>query len=89
MPTPLTSTARRILRDLKTMGISLRALGRAARVPETTLTRIRRGALGASPSVGVQLATALEHWSRQCAAHARVLRAAVQRAAPRRRPGRS
>ncbi len=85
MPTPLTSTARRILGDLKAMGISLRALGRAARVPETTLTRIRRGALGASPSVGARLAAALERWSRRCAAHASVLRVALKDAVPRQR----
>ncbi len=79
MPPPLTAATRRVLRDLKALGISLRALARAAAVPNTTLARIRRGALGASPVVTRKVAAALERWSARLGRHAAQLGAAAQR----------
>ncbi len=79
MPPPLTAATRRVLRDLKTLGISLRALARASGAPNTTLARIRRGALGASPVVTLKVAAALERWSARLGRHAAQLGAAAER----------
>jgi hypothetical protein len=58
---------------------SLRALGRAAGVPHSTLSKIKAGTLNASPEVARALAGALDHWTTQSRTAARRLRAALPR----------
>ena len=45
---------------------SLRALARAADVPDSTLVRIVSGERAATPAVAAAIATALFEWSRTC-----------------------
>jgi len=55
---------------------SLRALARAARVPDSTLVRIRAGERAATPAVAAAVAGALDKWGVRCAQLARGIRQA-------------
>ena len=68
-----------ILRALAAWPGSLRALAREMDVPDSTLVRIRAGALDASPEVAARLASALEAAGTECQRAARGLRRSLER----------
>lgn len=55
---------------------SVRALARAAGVPDSTLVRIAAGERAATPAVAAAVARALEAWGAQCERHAAAIRKA-------------
>ncbi len=59
---------------------SLRALGREAGVPVSTLVRARTGEIGVTVAVATAVARALRRWSGRCAKAAERLEKAVSQA---------
>lgn len=57
---------------------SVRALARAAGVPDSTLVRIVAGERAATPAVAVAVARALEKWGARCGQLANAIRQAQQ-----------
>ena len=69
----LTETVKRAVQDAP---CSIRALARAAGVPDSTLVRIVAGERAATPAVATAIARALEGWGAQCGRHAAAIRKA-------------
>jgi hypothetical protein len=61
---------------------SLRALARAAGVPDSTLVRIRKGERRATPAVATAVAASLERWSTRCGELARQIQDLEPRSHP-------
>jgi hypothetical protein len=63
-----------VLRALEEAPGSLRAIAREAKVPHSTLVRIRGGERGATAEVARALAGALHRWGSRCSSAERLLR---------------
>jgi plasmid maintenance system antidote protein VapI len=71
----LTETVKRAVQNAP---CSVRALARAAGVPDSTLVRIVAGERAATVAVAASVVRALEEWGAQCGRHAAAIRKAQQ-----------
>jgi len=71
-----------VARAIREAPCSVRALARAADVPDSTLVRIVAGERAATLDVADRVARALETWSGRCARLARGIRQAKPRRTP-------
>lgn len=78
-PTPLT---RAVAEALDGAPCGLLRLAKVARVPQSTLSRIRNGVRQATPEVAEAVARALEEWGTRCTGFARTIRQAQRRRTP-------
>ena len=65
-----------VTRAVRGAPCSVRALARAASVPDSTLVRIVAGERTATPAVAAAVARALDQWSARCGQLARAVRQA-------------
>jgi len=65
-----------VTRAVRGAPCSVRALARAADVPDSTLVRIVAGERAATPAVAAAVARALDEWGAQCGQLARAIRQA-------------
>ena len=65
-----------VARAISEAPCSVRALARAADVPDSTLVRIAAGERAATPAVAAAVSRALETWSGRCQQLARAIRQA-------------
>ena len=68
-----------VARAIRGAPCSVRALARAAGVPDSTLVRIVAGERAATPAVAAAVARALDQWSTRCGELARSVRLANDR----------
>lgn len=67
-----------VTRAVRGAPCSVRALARAAGVPDSTLVRIVAGDRAATPAVATAVARALDQWSARCGQLAQAVRQAQQ-----------
>ena len=75
---PKDSLTEAVNRAIQNAPCSVRALARAAGVPDSTLVRIVAGERAATPAVAAAVVRALEKWGAQCERYAAAIRKAQQ-----------